>query len=197
MAEGTETEPTDEKLIRAVLSGETERFELLVARYQGRIFGTARRYARKQDEVEDIVQEIFLKAYRKLASFRGDAPFEHWLMRLAVRTCYDFLRQKQRSRETSFTELSGAESNWLENCMQSSETPSFDGDGARKLVQRLFEMLTPAARMVLTLQEIEGKSVKENAGITGWSISLVKVRAFRARNEMRRCLKQISLEKYL
>jgi RNA polymerase sigma-70 factor, ECF subfamily len=102
-------EPTEAELISAVLKGDTASFEPLVTKYQGRVFATARRYARRESEVEDIVQEVFIKAFQKLPGFRGEAPFEHWLMRLAVRTCYDFLRAHQRNRETAFTELTELE----------------------------------------------------------------------------------------
>ncbi|MCX6902063.1 MAG: sigma-70 family RNA polymerase sigma factor, partial [Verrucomicrobia bacterium] len=98
-------ERTDAELIAAVLKGDTAQFESLVAKYLPRVFATARRYARRESEVEDIVQEVWIKAYQKLGSFRGDAPFEHWLMRLTVHTCYDFLRAHQRNRESTFTEL--------------------------------------------------------------------------------------------
>ena len=107
-------EPTEAELISAVLKGDCASFEPLVTKYQGRVFATARRYARRESEVEDIVQEVFIKAYQRLAGFRGEAPFEHWLMRLAVRTCYDFLRAHQRNRETPFTELTEPETDWLE-----------------------------------------------------------------------------------
>jgi len=85
-------ERTEAELIAAVLKGDSASFEPLVHKYSPRVFATARRYARRESEVEDIVQEVWLKSFHKLKSFRGDAPFEHWLMRLAVRTCYDFLR---------------------------------------------------------------------------------------------------------
>src|ERR671925_2074709 len=99
-------EPADTELIAAVLKGDIASFEPLVEKYSPRVFATARRYARRESEVEDIVQEVFLKAFQKLKTFRGDAPFEHWLMRLAVRTCYDFLRGHQRNREMAFSEIS-------------------------------------------------------------------------------------------
>ncbi len=81
------------------LKGNTASFEPLVQKYLPRVFATARRYARRESEVEDIVQEVWLKSFQKLATFQGDAPFEHWLMRLAVHICYDFLRGHQRNRE--------------------------------------------------------------------------------------------------
>ena len=87
MPESPDMERSDAELIRAVLQGDMASFEPLVAKYSPRLFATARRYARREDEIEDIVQEIWSKAYHKLSSFRGDAPIEHWLMRMAVRTC--------------------------------------------------------------------------------------------------------------
>src|SRR2546430_8117475 len=105
MADSAAVERTDAELIAAVLNGETASFEPLIQKYQPRVFATARRYARRESEVEDIVQEVFIKAFQKLRTYRGDAPFEHWLMKLSVRTCYDFLRAHQRSREISLAEL--------------------------------------------------------------------------------------------
>src|SRR6478752_2838657 len=110
------------ELIAAVLRGDSARFEPLVERYSPRVFATARRYARRDSEVEDIVQEVWLKAYQKLGSFRGEAPFEHWLMRLAVRTCYDFLRSHQRNREAAFSDLSEPEEDWLERFIHHPES---------------------------------------------------------------------------
>jgi RNA polymerase sigma-70 factor (ECF subfamily) len=181
----------DSVLIAAVLNGDTASFEPLIARYQARVFGTARRYARRESEVEDIVQEVFIKAFQRLRSYRGEAPFEHWLMRLAVRTCYDFLRVHQRSRETILSELTTEEHSWLERCVQDSAPTAPDDAGAHELVQRALEMLPPPARLVLTLLEIEERSVKEIAELTGWSVPLVKVRAFRARKEMRKIVEKL------
>jgi RNA polymerase sigma-70 factor (ECF subfamily) len=190
-------EPSDGEVIAAVLAGNTASFEQLVIRHSPRVFATARRYARRESEVEDIVQEVWSKAFQKLRSFRGEAPFEHWLMRMAVRTCYDFLRNHQRSRERSFSELSDNEADWLERFAAEPDNASENADAARQLVQRVLEQLSPAARMVITLLEIEDKSVKEIATLTGWSVPLVKVRAFRARAEMRKHLTRLLREKYL
>src|SRR5579862_7062880 len=105
---------SDAELITAVLRGHTASFEPLVKKYSPRVFATARRYARRDSEVEDIVQEVWAKAFQKLATFRGEAPFEHWLMRMTVRTCYDFLRVHQRNRELAFSELTQPEEDWLD-----------------------------------------------------------------------------------
>lgn len=188
---------SDSEIIAAVRGGDSGRFEELVRRYQPRLFATARRYARRESEVEDIVQAILVKVYQNLDGWRGEAPFEHWLMRIAVRVCYDALRAHQRNREQPITELSNEETDWLENHVASPEEHGTDQDAARSLVARAFEQLAPASRLVLTLLEIEDRPVREIADLTGWSIPLVKVRAFRARAEMRRILARMGVEKYL
>jgi RNA polymerase sigma-70 factor (ECF subfamily) len=180
-----------------VLKGDAASFEPLVQKYSPRIFATARRYARRESEIEDIVQDIWLKAFERLGSFHGEAPFEHWLMRLAVRTCYDSLRAHQRNRETTFAELSEPEEDWLDRFVSQPDAASENAEAARQLIARVLEQLSPAARLVITLQEIEQRSVKEVAELTGWSVPLVKVRAFRARAEMRKILSRIAKEKYL
>jgi RNA polymerase sigma-70 factor (ECF subfamily) len=190
-------ELTDAELIAAVLKGNTASFEPLVQKYSPRVFATARRYARRESEVEDIVQEVWLKSFQKLGSFRGDAPFEHWLMRLTVRTCYDFLRSHQRNRETAFSEMTDTEEDWLERFVAEPETAAENTSAAKQLVERVLEQLSPPARLVITLLEIEDRSIKEIAELTGWSLPLVKVRAFRARAEMKKCLARLAKEKYL
>jgi RNA polymerase sigma-70 factor (ECF subfamily) len=190
-------ERSEAELIAAVLKGDAASFEPLVVKYSPRVFATARRYARRESEIEDICQEVWLKAFDKLKSFRGEAPFEHWLMRMAVRTCYDFLRGHQRNRISSFSEISGPEEDWLEHFVAEPGSATEDADAAKMLIDRVLEKLSPEARLVIQLLEIEDRSVKEIAKITGWSVSLVKVRAFRARGEMRKILSHMTQEKYL
>ncbi len=190
-------ESTDSELIAETLKGDSASFEPLVVKYNPRVFATARRYARRENEVEDIVQEVWMKAFQKLSSFRGDAPFEHWLMRLTVHTCYDFLRKHQRNRETIFTEISSEEEDWLERHAADPATAPENAIAARQLVNRALEQLSPAARVVITLLEIEEKSIREISQITGWSQPLVKVRAFRARQEMKKILARMERSKYL
>jgi RNA polymerase sigma-70 factor (ECF subfamily) len=190
-------ERTEADLIAAVLKGDAASFEPLVEKYSPRVFATARRYARRESEVEDIAQEVWLKAYQKLGSFRAEAPFEHWLMRLTVRTCYDFLRSHQRNRESSFSDLTEPENDWLDRFVTQPEVANTDADAAKMLIGRVLEQLSPPARLVITLLEIEDRPVKEIAKLTGWSVPLVKVRAFRARAEMRKILARLAKEKYL
>src|SRR6266404_6834877 len=152
---------TDTELIAAVLQGDTASFAPLVQKYSPRVFATARRYARRESEVEDIAQEVWLKSFQKLATFRGEAPFEHWLMRLTVRTCYDFLRGHQRNRETTFSELTEPEGDWLERFVAEPDNASEHADAARQLIERVLEQLPPAARMVTTLLAIEARQAQE------------------------------------
>lgn len=188
---------SDEDLVRAVLGGANEAFEELVRRHQPRLFATARRYARRESEVEDIVQEVFLKAFERLPGFRFEAPFDHWLMRVAVRTCYDFLRAHQRTRESSFTDLSDEEEEWLNRFRDDPDSADERADAAKALVQRLMDTLPPQFRLVIQLLEIEERSIKEIHQLTGWSLPLIKVRAFRARAAMRRALARLKPGKYL
>lgn len=190
-------ERTEAELIAAVLKGDAASFEPLIDKYSPRVFAAARRYARRESEIEDIAQEVWLKAFQKLGSYRGDAPFEHWLMRLAVRICYDFLRNHQRNRESSFSELSDPEEDWLDRFVSQAEAAAHETEAARQLVDRVLGQLSPSARLVITLLEIEDRSVKEISKLTGWSVPLVKVRAFRARAEMRKILARIAKDKYL
>jgi RNA polymerase sigma-70 factor (ECF subfamily) len=119
-------------------------------------------------------------------------------MRLSVRTCYDFLREHQRNREQSFSEITDEESQWLEK-ISSGFDPENEHDiaAARLLVQKLLEHLSPESRLIIQLLEIEEKSLKEIAQLTGWSIPMIKVRAFRARAVMRKTLERLGKAQYL
>ncbi len=176
----------DEEIVAAVLGGDIESFEELILRYQPRIFGMARKYFRNESDVEDLVQTIFTKTYKKLGSFKKTAPFEHWFMRLSVNTCYDALRRRTKHREQAVSDLIFEDESWqnrLDNIPDSEDQESLDK--ANELVHSVMEQISNKARIVLTMQELEGRSIKEISELTGWSISLVKVQAFRARKEMR------------
>ncbi|MCX7871802.1 MAG: sigma-70 family RNA polymerase sigma factor [Verrucomicrobiae bacterium] len=190
-------EQTDAQLIKKVLDGDQSSFEPLITKYQGRVFSIVRRHVENESDVEDVVQNVWIRAYQKLKTYRSEAPFEHWLTRLTIRACYDYLRHKKRSKETTLTELSDGEYDWLERFAVDPEIAKEDEDAARQLVRRLLNELSPASRLVITLLEIEEKSVKEIAEMTGWSVATVKVRAFRARLEMKKCLSKIIKSKYL
>jgi RNA polymerase sigma-70 factor (ECF subfamily) len=174
--------PDDERLVKSALSGDDEAFSELVRRYKQRIFRLAARLVGYNDELDDICQETFIKAYQNLEKFRGDAPFEHWLTKIAVNVCYDMMRKKGRRRDdvpldnVSFA-ISGQDSS--------------GGDSGNEAWQRLSKALAklrPDDRLVITLLNLEEKSVRETASLTGWSEANVKVRAFRARKELKRIL---------
>lgn len=192
-----QVEFSDLDVIGKVRAGQTEQFELLVIKYQPRVFGLVRKYARLESEVEDIVQEIFLKAFTRLRTFRADSPFEHWLMRLAVRTCYDFLRAHQRNREHTRAESEDAPGDPLDLLAVTPAREEDHASAARALVQHVLAGLPPDARLILTLLEIEERSVKEISRLTGWSIPSVKVRAFRARAALRKALARIDASRFL
>src|SRR5580698_1883587 len=170
-------EPTDERLIQSTLAGDDEAFAELVRRHKRKIFGIAARFARNDAELGDICQEVFVKAYQKLKSFRGDAPFEHWVSRIAVHACYDFLRKARRDREN--VPLDGIEIGARDNV---------SARDAAEILQWAMARLSADERLVITLLELEEKSVRETAELTGWSESNVKVRAFRARQALKKIL---------
>lgn len=184
-------EPDDPKIISEVLRGNTGAFEALIVRHQARVFGSVRRYLMSESDVEDVVQQIFVKAFTKLASYRREAPFEHWLMRLSVRTCLDFLRSRARKPEILLSELSETETALLHHNTIDSGHDQETRAAARELVHHMIHQLPPPYQIVITMLELEERSVKEIAQLTGWSIPLIKVRAFRARRQMRQLLERM------
>ncbi len=167
-------EPSDERLIQSTLAGDDEAFAALVRRYRSRVFGIAGRFASNDHELDDVCQEIFIKAYRNLGRYRGDAPFEHWLSRIAIRSCYDLLRKRRPMVSLEDIELPVED--------------NVEPQRAREILDWAMARLAPEERMVITLLELEEKTVREIAGLTGWSESKVKVRAFRARQRLKEVL---------
>ena len=172
-------EPTDERLIQSTRAGDDEAFAALVGRYRRKIFGIAARFARNDHELDDLAQEIFVKAYRHLDSYRGTAPFEHWLARVAVRTCYDALRKTRRDRQ-----------NVPLDSVELTATDTLAPERAREVLNFALDRLDPADRLVITLLELEEYAFREIAELTGWSESNVKVRAFRARAALKKILEE-------
>jgi RNA polymerase sigma-70 factor, ECF subfamily len=170
-------ESSDECLVQSTLTGNDEAFAALVRRHKSRVFGIASRFAQNDHELDDVCQEIFIKAYRNLAKFRGDAPFVHWLSRIAVRACYDLLRRTRHER--GHIPLEGIDLRAADDC---------DAKQARELLAWALERLSAEDRLVITLLELEERSVREIAVLTGWSESKVKVRAHRARQALKKIL---------
>jgi RNA polymerase sigma-70 factor (ECF subfamily) len=170
---------TDEALIQSTLAGDEESFAELVRRYKGKVFGIASRFATDSHLLDDIAQEIFVRAWRNLGKFRADAPFEHWVSRIAIHACYDFLRKKQRSGHVVPLDEGAAD--------VPSETNRSAAD-ARDTLDFAMRKLSPEDRLVITLTGLDGKSVSEVAALTGWSEANVKVRNFRARQALKKIL---------
>jgi RNA polymerase sigma-70 factor (ECF subfamily) len=138
---------------------------------------------------EDLAQEVFVKLFARLEQYemRHGIPFEHWVSRLAVRTCLDALRAESRRPEVRWSDLSEEQSVWLEFMITEESTPPNAGSAsARELVDMLLSRLSPEDRLVIHWLDLEQRSVRDIATLTGWSATLVKVRAFRARRKLRK-----------
>ncbi|HAM50212.1 MAG TPA: RNA polymerase sigma factor [Nitrospiraceae bacterium] len=173
--------PEDRRLIEAVLSGDDEAFAELVRRYKRKVFTIVAWHVWKSDELDDLCQEIFIKVYQNLKKYRGDAPFEHWLSKIAVNACYDALR-KQRHQKNNIP---------LDDVAFSLSDPASEGiqsNRAGEILKHAMAKLRPEDRLVVTLLNLEERSIREISALTGWSEAKVKVRAFRARKELKRIL---------
>ncbi len=158
------------------------------------MFAVLSRYERDAQRLEDLAQETFVKAWRALEQFDGRAPFEHWISRIAVRAAIDHLRKRQRVRnEVGFDEVGEDALDWLQADGDEGEP---EAGAARELLDLAMRDLAPADRLVITLQEIEGRSVKEIAGLMGISGVAVRVRALRARMKLKSALEKIKNSKH-
>jgi RNA polymerase sigma-70 factor (ECF subfamily) len=185
-------EPTDDALVAAAGAGDEVAFEHLFERHRRQVGRIAGRFFPQRDQVEEIIQETFTKAYFALGTYHGthEASFRAWLTQIAVNTCYDQLRRARRRPEQALSEINEGEGRDLGTRLRA---PRGDVEGAlisRDLAVKLLARLSPDDRMVLTLLDVEGFSVAEIAALTSWSVSKVKVRAHRARAHLRRVLKR-------
>jgi RNA polymerase sigma-70 factor, ECF subfamily len=181
------------QLLECIRGGATDDFAEIIRRHQARVFAVLHRYERDAQRLEDLAQETFVKAWRALEQFDGRAPFEHWLSRIAVRVALDHLRKRQRVRnEVGFDELGEDTLDWLQTDDGDRE---LEAGAARELLDLAMRDLAPADRLVITLQEIEGRSVKEIAALMGISGVAVRVRALRARAKLKRALEKLKSEK--
>ena len=179
----------DAELLERIRNGAPDDFAEVVQRHQSRVFAILHRYERDAQRVEDLAQETFVKAWRALAQYDGRAPFEHWLSRIAVRVALDHLRrEKRRGNEIALSKLGEDALDWLRSADELSE---LDGRAASEILDLAMRELSPADRIVITMQEIEGRSVKEICAVTGASGVAVRVRAMRARMKLKRALEKL------
>ena len=151
------------------------------------------RQIRRIADVEDVVQEVFIKVFVKMHQYRGIQPFSHWVSRLAVTTCYDWLRRQKVRPAIMASDLTEAERKALEHIQSQTEDAggNDDPDLVSGLLDRLIAALKPQEQIVIRLLDLEERSVAEISGLTGWGQSKVKVTAFRARKKLNALLKQL------
>ena len=195
---GSEAEPTGEPsdlaLVNQARAGDEAAFEELFNRHRRRVSLIASRFFRQREQIEEIVQESFTKAYFALSDFSNtqDNSFAAWLARISFNTCYDELRRLKRRPENTLNDVSEEEFASLKEHLLATDTGR-DVESSlvsRDLAAKLLARLSPEDRLVLVMLDAEGMSVSEIAKYTGWSVSKVKVRAHRARASLRRVLKR-------
>jgi RNA polymerase sigma-70 factor (ECF subfamily) len=180
-------ERTDRQLVDVVLAGDETAFEQLFDRHKYMVVKLAGRYFREHADVEEILQITFAKTFVELEKFRGlnEFSFPGWLRRIAVNACIDVLRSRKRKPEDLCCELSDAETAAISATgNRSSEVILADRD----LIQKLLAHLDPNDRAILQMLYTEEMSVAEIGKVFGWSVSKVKIRAWRSRRSLRKVL---------
>jgi RNA polymerase sigma-70 factor, ECF subfamily len=195
-----ETEPHASDLSALVARVREDRDESaarqLVEQLWPQVLRIVRGHLPRRSSEEDLAQEVFMKVFARIEQWRGPLPFQHWVSRVAVTTCLDALRFEKRRPELRWADLSESEAEMLDHVLQDEkEGSSNEALVARELASKLLETLNPADRLVLTMMDLEGRSVADVQTATGWSATLVKVRAFRARRKLRKTFTQLEKEK--
>ena len=183
---------SDTQLVELVLDGEETAFEKIFDRHKKLVAVIASRYFRRSEQIEEIIQISFAKAYFELNRFRGghDLSLASWLGRIATNSCLDILRNDRRKPENLISDLSEAEGRHLYEIGASSGKNTEKLIVERDLASKLLARLEPEDRAIMQMLYAEEMSVGETAEVMGWSKSKIKVRAWRARNTMRKMLKR-------
>lgn len=188
--EGAEPVRPDEDLVAEVRAGETAAFAELASRHRRRIEHLCRRFFTDPEPVRDLTQECFLRAFAGLSSYRAEMPFAAWIRTIAINVCYDELRRRRRKPEELVADFAGGETEWLELVNHASPEELAGAAEERReaytLAHRLLDSLRPEDRMVLVLKDSEEMGVQAIAETLGWSEAKVKIRAFRARQALRK-----------
>jgi RNA polymerase sigma-70 factor (ECF subfamily) len=183
---------TDDALVAAAGAGDEAAFEQLFERHRRQVARIAGRFFPQREQIEEIIQDSFTKAYFALSTYHGthEASFRAWLTQIAVNTCYDHLRRARRRPEHTVEEFNDHEAHEFAGQLRAAGS---DVEGAlvsRDLAVKLLARLSAEDRLVLTLLDVEGFSVAEIAEMVQWSVSKVKVRAHRARAHLRRVVQR-------
>jgi len=176
-------EPTDRQLVLRVQKGDKRAFDLLVLKYQYKLQAIVSRFVRDTDEVADVTQEAFIKAYRALPKFRGDSQFYTWLYRIAINTAKNYLVSKSRRPSSTDIDVGDAEQ-FANNEKLIDDTSPEDFIMTQELAQVIKDSLSQLPedlRTALTLREFEGMSYEEIADVMGCPVGTVRSRIFRAR----------------
>ena len=185
---------SDIDLARQAGSGDELAFEEIVRRYGPRVFRIAGRFFRQRSAVEEISQEVFLRAYTQLGTYEGRGSFEGWISRIATNTCLNEIRKAKRHPEFYAADLTDDEENWLETRLAGSSLSDdyFErGIIAADLADKVLGSISPEDRVILIMLDGEDLPVKEVCEITGWSQSKVKIRAMRARRKLRKTVERM------
>ena len=177
---------TDQELVKASLEGDLNAFDEIVKRHQSMITRCLFRFCPYQADLEDLVQDTFIKSFRKLDSWQATAPFENWLRKIAYNTGYDYFRKNSRNPAAISTSNVEETELTLERLSESRDhRHSFE---MTEQAQKVLALLRDEERTLLTLQYLEDLPLAEIAEQMGWGISKTKVKSFRARNKLRKLL---------
>lgn len=192
-ARSTMARESDEQLVARVQKGDKRAFDLLVIKYQHKIFAIISRFIRDSSEVNDVAQEAFIKAYRALGNFRGDSAFYTWMYRIAINTAKNYLVAKSRRPPASDIELDDDESYSSSDLLKDQESPEnlLFRDELQRVVNQTIEELPEDLRTAVTLREFDGLSYEEIAEVMDCPMGTVRSRIFRAREAIDKQVKAL------
>ena len=180
-------------LVKKAINGDNSAFEMLMEKHMGIIYNIALRMAANQDDAEDMTQEIMIKIFRSLGSFKGNSKFSTWIYRVAVNTCLDELKKKKNKKHLSLdAEISGDDGEGQLEIKDDSPSPEklAEQNELRDMVAAAVTLLSDEHRAVIVLRDIRGMSYSEIAEILGCSDGTVKSRISRARAQLKMILEK-------
>ena len=183
----------DQALVERVQAGDKRAFDLLVLKYQQRIFNLIARFLRNGDDVQDVAQEAFIKAYRAIQNFRGDSAFYTWLYRIAINTAKNHLVSSSRKVTSSAVDAQDAEQYESGDWLREYATPEKEllAGEIKKVIHKTINNLPDDLKEAITLREMEGLSYEDIAAVMDCPIGTVRSRIFRAREAIDNELKPL------